>query len=158
MIRQKPLPKENGFTLTELLAGVAIVGILGSIALPNYLKQLNRSRQNEAASTISQIQTTIASYSDEFGTLPKGWSDLNKIVAVMTDDGPATATSFTLPITLGGGFYEASITPTGNLFTITATNSKAPEYDVIACINLTNGASAIHKGNESAQAKSPNCG
>ena len=76
-----------GFSLSELLATVSIVGILSSIALPNYFEQVQRTRQNEAASTISQIQTTIASYADEFGVLPDSWAELNDTSAVMTDDG-----------------------------------------------------------------------
>ena len=135
----------------------AIVGILSSTALPNYLSQVNRSRQNEAAATISQIQTTISTFSDEFGLLPTSWNDLNDINAVMTDNGAATQTNFE-EITLAGGFYTASITQTGNLFTITATNSEAKKLNVVACLNLTNGASAINKGNASTAATTPNCG
>jgi prepilin-type N-terminal cleavage/methylation domain-containing protein len=147
----------KGFTLTEILVTTAIVGVLSSIALPNYLHQVNRSRQNEAASTIAQIQTTIATYSDEFGLLPTSWSDLNDINAVMTNNGPATQPNFG-EITLAGGIYNASISQTGNLFTITATNDKDKKLNLVACLNLTNGASAINKGNLSSAATSPNCG
>ena len=135
----------------------AIVGILSSVALPNYLDQVNRSRQNEAAATVSQVKTTIATYSDEFGLLPTSWNDLNDINAVMTDNGPAMQSNFG-EITLAGGFYKTYITQTGNLFKITATNSKAPNLNVMACLNLTNGASAINKGNTSSAATTPNCG
>ncbi len=135
----------------------AIVGILSSVALPNYLNQVNRSRQNEAAATVSQVKTTIATYSDEFGLLPTSWNDLNDINAVMTDNGPAMQSNFG-EITLAGGFYKTYITQTGNLFKITATNSKAPNLNVMACLNLTNGASAINKGNTSSAATTPNCG
>ena len=146
-----------GFTLSEVLITTAIVGILSSTALPNYLKQVNRSRQNEAAAVVSQVQTTIATYADEFGLLPTSWSDLNDINAVMTDNGPATQTNFD-EITLAGGFYNTSIAQTGNLFTITATSSKAEKLNIITCLNLTNGASAINKGNTSSAATTPNCG
>ena len=147
----------GGFTLTEMLVTTALVGILSSVAIPNYLNQVNRSRQNEAAATISQIQTTIATYSDEFGLLPTSWNDLNDINAVMTDNGPATQSNFG-EITLAGGFYKASISQTGNLFTVSGTNSKAPNLNRAACLNLTNGASAINKGNTSSAATTPNCG
>lgn len=72
----------NGFTLTEVLIAMATIGILSSISLPSFLNQVNRTRQNEAASTISQIQTTIASYADEFGVLPTSWHELNDTSAV----------------------------------------------------------------------------
>ena len=156
-IQRKKHLTESGFTLSEVMITTAIVGILSSAAIPNYLNQVKRSRQNEAAATISQVQTTIATYSDEFGVLPKSWNDLNDINAVMTDQGPATQSNFG-EITLAGGFYKTSISRTGNLFTVSGTNSKAPNLNIVACLNLTNGASAINKGNSSSAATTPNCG
>ena len=147
----------TGFTLSEMMITIAIVGILSSIALPNYLNQVNRSRQNEAASTIAQIQTTIASYADEFGLLPTSWAELNDTSAVMTDDGPASQDNFQA-ITLAGGYYDVKIDPAGNLFTITATSDDNPNLNIIACVNLTNGASGINQGTKAAEASAPNCG
>ena len=147
----------KGFTITELLAAITITGILTTIALPNYLNQINRSRQNEAASTIAQIQTTIGAFADEFGILPSSWADLNDTSAVMTDTGPATKDNFQA-ITLAGDFYDVSISNTDNLFTITATRDDEPNLNVVACVNLTNGASDISKGTNTAAASAPNCG
>ena len=146
----------TGFTLSEVMVTTVIVGILSSIALPNYLNQVNRSRQNESASIISQIQTTIASYADELGVLPTSWAELNETSAVMTDDGPATKENFQA-ITLAGGFYDVAISNTDNLFTITATRADTPNLNIIACVNLTNGASAINKGTKAAATAAPNC-
>ena len=156
MPKNIPSQKTRGFTLTELLTTVAIVGILSSVALPNFVNQVNRTRQNEAASTISQIQTTIASYADEFGVLPTSWSELNDTSAVMTDNGPAFSDNFD-QITLAGGYYDVVISNNDNLFTITATREDEPNLNVIACVNLTNGASGINQGTQNATALAPNC-
>ena len=157
LFEHKTMPiSSRGFTITELLAAVTIAGILTTMALPNYINQINRSRQNQAASTITQIQTTIAAYSDEFGILPSSWADLNDTSAVMTDTGPATKDSFQ-PITLADGFYDVSISNTDNLFTITATRDDEPNLNIIACVNLTNGASSINKGTKADAASIPNC-
>ena len=147
----------KGFTLTEVLIAMVIIGILSSISLPSFLNQVNRTRQNDAAATISQIQTTIAAYADEFGVLPTSWTQLNDTSAVMTDDGPATQDNFQA-ITLAGGYYNVEIDPAGNLFTITATRDDEPNLNIVACVNLTNGASAINQGTKAAAASSPNCG
>lgn len=156
-LNRKSQKQTKGFSLTELLTAVAIVGMLSSIALPNYVNQVNRSRQNEAASTIAQIQTTIASYADEFGVLPTSWAELNETSAVMTDNGPATSNNFQA-IKLAGGYYNISIDNTDNLFTISATRDDEPNLNIIACVNLTNGASDIIKGTNAAAASAPNCG
>ena len=148
---------QNGFTLTEMIITIVIVGILSSAALPNHLNQVNRTRQREAASTISQIQTTIASHADEFGVLPTSWAELNDTSAVMTDDGPATKDNFQA-ITLAGGYYDVDISNNDNLFTITATRDEAPNLNIVACVNLTNGASGINQGTKAAKASAPNCG
>ena len=155
--QQTNLKRDPGFTLPEVMITIVIIGILSSVSLPNYLNQVNRSRQNEATSTIAQIQTTIASYADEFGVLPTSWSELNETSAVMTDNGPATSNNFQA-ITLAGGYYDVAISNTDNLFTITATRDNTPNLNIIACVNLTNGASAINKGTKAAAAAAPNCG
>ena len=152
--------KANGFTLTELLVAVGIVGILSSVAVPNYIDQVDQSRQRETASKIAGIQTTIAAYADEFGQLPNNWADLNGTSVVMTNNGPATRQDFN-PINLPGEYYNARIeTNTGNqnLFTIIADHKDKPNLNVIACINLNNGASAINQGTKTAAAVAPNCG
>ena len=150
---------QKAFTLTEVLITIGIVGILSSLALPNYLNQVNRSRQNEAVSTIAQIQTTIAAYADEFGVLPTSWADLNDTSAVMTDDGPASADNFE-EITLAGGYYDVRIDNSNNdnLFIIEATREDEPNLNIIACVNLSNGASGINQGTKDTAATAPNCG
>ena len=156
-LNRKSQSQNKGFSLTELLTAVAIIGILSSIAVPNYVDQVNRSRQNKAASTIAKIQTTIAAYADEFGILPSSWADLNDTSAVMTDTGPATKDNFQA-ITLAGGYYDVAIINTNNLFTITATRDEAPNLNIIACVNLSNGASGINQGTKDTAATAPNCG
>ena len=196
------LRSNNGFTMTELLASIAIVGIASSVAIPSHIGQVEKSRQNEATATIAQIQTTIASYADEFGTLPTSWNELNSTSAIMTTDGPANQNDFE-PIALASGHYEAEIINTDNRFTIVAIQPKTQDISsgaclpedgtpdlpgcqpinrkscitefstnpnpritqqmcgrlpIAACINLTNGASDIHKIKGFDQIQSPNCG
>ncbi len=142
----------NGFTLSEIMITVVIVGILSSVALPNYFNQVQRTKQNEAAATLAQIQNTLAAYIDEFNLMPTGWKDLNDIAAIMTTKGPAILTTFN-KIVLPGGNYSVSRTDNGedrNYYEFTATptskKSDVSKFNVMACIDLENGASDIKRG------------
>ena len=145
------MQEANGFTLVEAMITVVIVGILSSIALPNYFSQVQRTKQNEAASTLAQFQTTVASYLDEFNLLPVNWVDLNNIAVIMTNNGPASAGNgaLTTQITLPGNEYTVRRTNIANNyyeFTATSTNNKVSEYNVMACVCLSTGASDLKKG------------
>ena len=153
MMRKSPprMQAVNGFTLVEAMITVVIVGILTTIALPNYFNQIQRVRQNEAASTLAQLQTTVATYLDEFNLSPVDWADLNDIAVIMTNSGPADAGNgaLTTQITLPGNEYSVIRTNVANNyyeFTASSTNNNASEYNVIACVCLSTGASDLKKG------------
>lgn len=51
--------RERGFTLTELLIGVAIVGVLASIALPSYERHRERVRVSQAVADLGGIAVSL---------------------------------------------------------------------------------------------------
>jgi type IV pilus assembly protein PilA len=147
---------DQGFSLTELMIAVAIIGTLGAVALPQYFNQVQKTRQNEAAATVSQIQTTIAAFVDEMGLLPVSWNDLNKITPLMTPQGPANQTNF-LAINLASagctesqqnGCYQVDASERDQIFTLNARsrNRDAAAYNVVACLDLRTGATDLKKG------------
>ena len=164
----RPMPgagEAKGFTLSEIMITVVIVGILSAIALPNYFNQVQRTKQNEAAATLAQIQNTVASYIDEYNEEPSSWVDLNDIAAIMTTSGPAVEGKLTVPISLPGGnynvrrtdgegessYFEFTATPVIN--NRTADNQELLKFNVMACVDLTTGASDIKHGKKDREDK-----
>jgi prepilin-type N-terminal cleavage/methylation domain-containing protein len=49
------MKQRQGFTLIELLVVVLIIGILASVALPQYFKTVEKSRAAEAISVLSSV-------------------------------------------------------------------------------------------------------
>ena len=159
------IKNENGFTLTELTVAITIVGILGSIALPNYLNQLNRTRQNEASSAITQLQNAIVAFADENGVYPTSWKDLNEVAAIMTPSGATTQNDFKIMTLASSGCQEegqnncytveAIYEKEDSLYTLSAmpVDRSRSNYNIVACIDLISGSSDFKKGNHSGAAE-----
>ena len=151
---------KTGFTLTELLAAVSILGILTAISLPMFTGQVSKTRQAEAQAFLAQLQISTMAYIDEFQTPPTHWGDLSRISTIMTDKGPIEASNrdgkggaqlgeeiaipnekYKIRITTGKDFgYEA--------FSQQESHQAKNLFNVIACLNTETGATDIAKGNE----------
>jgi len=164
----------NGFSLTEITVTSAIIGILSSIAYPNFITSKNRGHCSEAKATIMSIPPIIGAYINETGEAPTTWDNLSSISVVMTNDGPATGKFAETPIMLPRTNYELSIegptqsayTLSANCFIKTTTDNPEPEeedkdkdkYVIRSCFNLSNGASDLTSGSGTDPANTPNCG
>ena len=148
----------DGFTLTELMVAVGIVGILSAIALPNYANSVNRARQADAANQISQIQSTIQAFREEYLVNPSSWSDLARITPVASRNGPAVSSSFAAITTPNGSHYQLSVSGNGDLKTIIAIPTRVDHrWDIKACLDTNSGYSDLRKGNGSQAAAEPIC-
>jgi prepilin-type N-terminal cleavage/methylation domain-containing protein len=59
-----------GFTLIELMVVVAIIGILSSIAIPNFRNMQLRARMAERATMLRALQTAVDDYYNTNGRYP----------------------------------------------------------------------------------------
>ena len=67
----------KGFTLIELLVVVLIIGILASIALPQYTKAVERSRMAEAVQILGDLATAQSIFYMQHSAFADGLDDLN---------------------------------------------------------------------------------
>jgi len=68
--------KKKGFTLIELMVVVVIIGILAAIAIPNFVKVIDRAKVASLKSNMHTLQTTIEALSiDHMGRYPNSGVD-----------------------------------------------------------------------------------
>ena len=72
--------KQGGFTLIEVLVVVLIIGILTSIALPQYRKAVLKARTAEVISTMRTIANAMRVYYDTYNKFPTNVEDLDVTV------------------------------------------------------------------------------
>ena len=167
--------KYRGFTLTELLATVSILGILTSISLPMFNNQVAKTRQGEAEAILIQLQISTMAYIDEFMIPPTHWGDLSRISTVLTESGPIEASTgdqnkgnlLTGEITIPGGKYKIKATTVATeteknfvfeAFSQQESHKSGNLFNVIGCIDTENGATDSIKGNNiAADEKSLTC-
>ena len=59
------------WTLIELMIGIAIVGLLAAIAVPQYIGYVEKARRTETIADFRAMEGRIESYRSEFGELPE---------------------------------------------------------------------------------------
>jgi type IV pilus assembly protein PilE len=109
-------PRANlaGFTLIELMVTVAVVAILGTIAMTSYTSQIQKSRRTDARSAIMDLA----------GREEKLFSTTNAYSATPSDLGYVGV----WPIAVGSNYYQVTVTiptPTSYLIKADAINSQA---------------------------------
>lgn len=69
------MPNKNGFTLIELLIVIAIIGILATLLMTNFIGVRQRARDAQRKSDVRQMQSALELYRSDTGSYPA--SDAN---------------------------------------------------------------------------------
>jgi len=72
------LKEEEGFTLVELIVVVMMIGILSSIAIPQFMTAADKAKQKEATGIVSALVKGATAYQTEYGVLPETFDELSE--------------------------------------------------------------------------------
>lgn len=61
------MKSKQGFTVTELMIAVVIIGVLATIAIPSFTSYIYKARVTEASNFLGEIKQRQESYRNEFG-------------------------------------------------------------------------------------------
>lgn len=120
--------KRGGFTLVELMAVVAIIGVLAAVALPSYRDVLRRSNRSAAEQLMLQIQTRQEQY----------FLDARSYAANIAAGG--------LNITAHETFTCAAVTCTNAFYNVTLTLVAGPPPGYIATATPVAGTNQVPDG------------
>ena len=74
----KQLKEEEGFTLVELIVVVMMIGILSSIAIPQFMTAADKAKQKEATGIVAALVKAATAYQTEYGVLPIDAGELSE--------------------------------------------------------------------------------
>ena len=61
------MKRKQGFTVTELMIAVVIIGVLATLAIPGFTSYIYKARVTEAVNFLGEIKQRQESYRNEFG-------------------------------------------------------------------------------------------
>ena len=96
---------DEGFTLIELLAVIVIIGILATIAIPNFLNQDVKAKQSESKQNITLINKAQNSYRAENTTFAASFD----VLAIGSIGGGTTGSTVNYSYTIAGATETATV-------------------------------------------------
>lgn len=75
-MKARMLKKQSGFSLIELMIVVAIIGILATIAVPNFQRFQAKAKQSEAKASLSSLYSAMKAFQAEWNVYRSDFRDI----------------------------------------------------------------------------------
>ena len=69
---------DEGFTLVEIIVVVMMIGILSSIAIPQFMSAADKAKQKEASAIVASMVKSATAYNTEYGALPLNMGEMSE--------------------------------------------------------------------------------
>lgn len=90
--RRRPRAGRRGFTLSELLIVMVILGLLATLVAPSLFKKVGSSKQKTAMAQIANIETALKTFKLDVGRYPRTEEGLAALITsprgLLNWDGP----------------------------------------------------------------------
>ena len=73
---------QKGFSLIELMIVIAIIGILASVAVPQYQDYVLRTDATNTLSVARPLQLAVGEYAARYSAIPADWTELNDYTGI----------------------------------------------------------------------------
>ncbi|KJV05039.1 type IV pilin protein [Methylocucumis oryzae] len=126
---------QQGFTLTELLVTVSMIGILSAIAIPSYNYSVSKSRRTDAKTELANLANFMERQNTEFGCYTDPGAD--GICASGDDTTPVLP--YNVAPRTGTAYYTidlVQVTPFSFTLTATPIPGQAQEHDDCGALSL----------------------
>lgn len=138
---------KRGFTLLEVLIVVIIIGILASIAMPQYTATIEKSKSGEAVTNIGSLRTAV----DRYWYQNSGTDPTNTDISKLDIDNPNSITNRLYNYAITTNTSDAST----RIYTITATRLKNGVEDANTWVKWTQESNTVGKLTRSANLGGP---